>query len=65
MHYDLERCHQGASTDVNEQRSRRRAWQRRLNAQILNITLELIVNIFRYTQQIPSIQEVELTLHND
>ncbi|XP_062343302.1 DENN domain-containing protein 3 isoform X2 [Osmerus eperlanus] len=51
MHYDLERCHQGASTDVNEQRSRRRAWQRRLNAQILNITLELIVNIFRQVQE--------------
>lgn len=28
-------------------RARRRQWQRKLNSEILNISLELIVNIFR------------------
>ncbi|KAK6327886.1 hypothetical protein J4Q44_G00035320 [Coregonus suidteri] len=47
MHYDLEVCHLGASTDVNDLRAQRRQWQRKLNTHIQNITLELIVNIFR------------------
>ncbi|XP_038821935.1 DENN domain-containing protein 3-like [Salvelinus namaycush] len=47
MHYDLEVCHLGSSTDVNDQRAQRRQWQRKLNTHIQNITLELIVNIFR------------------
>lgn len=47
MHYDLEVCHLGASTEVNERRAQRKQWQRKLNTHILNITLELIVNIFR------------------
>ncbi|KAM6972971.1 DENN domain-containing protein 3 [Aplochiton taeniatus] len=51
LHYDLERCHLGANTDVNEQRCQRRGWQRQLNSQILNITLELLVNIFRDVQE--------------
>lgn len=47
VHYDLELCHLGQGTDVNDLRSHRRQWQHRLNTQIQNITLELIVNIFR------------------
>ncbi|KAM9418343.1 DENN domain-containing protein 3-like isoform 1-T2 [Salvelinus alpinus] len=47
MHYDLEVCHLGSSTDVNDQRAQRRQWQRKLNTHIQNITLELIINIFR------------------
>ncbi|KAL0961931.1 hypothetical protein UPYG_G00333520 [Umbra pygmaea] len=47
MHYDLDVCHLGAGTDVNELRAQRRQWQRKLNTQIQNITLELSVNIFR------------------
>ncbi|XP_020360569.1 DENN domain-containing protein 3 isoform X1 [Oncorhynchus kisutch] len=47
MHYDLDVCHLGSSTDVNDQRAQRRQWQRKLNTHIQNITLELIVNIFR------------------
>ncbi|XP_010871469.2 DENN domain-containing protein 3 isoform X2 [Esox lucius] len=47
MHYDLELCHLGAGTDVNNLRAQRRQWQRELNTHIQNITMELIVNIFR------------------
>uniref|UniRef100_A0A4W5NW15 DENN domain-containing protein 3 n=1 Tax=Hucho hucho TaxID=62062 RepID=A0A4W5NW15_9TELE len=47
MHYDLEVCHLGSSTDVNDLRAQRKQWQRKLNTHIQNITLELIVNIFR------------------
>ncbi|KAJ7991755.1 hypothetical protein DPEC_G00287170 [Dallia pectoralis] len=47
MNYDLELCRLGAGTDVNNQRAKRRVWQSELNTQIQNITLELIVNIFR------------------
>ncbi|XP_029023250.1 DENN domain-containing protein 3 [Betta splendens] len=50
LHYDLELCHLGAGTDVNALRGQRRDWQRRLNAQIQNIALELVVNIFRGVQ---------------
>ncbi|XP_047461973.1 DENN domain-containing protein 3 [Mugil cephalus] len=50
LHYDLEMCHLGASTDANSLRSQRRDWQRRLNSQIQNITLELVVNVFRGVQ---------------
>lgn len=48
LHYDLELCHLGAGTDANTMRCQRREWQRRLNTQIQNIALELVVNIFRY-----------------
>ncbi|KAF7664096.1 hypothetical protein LDENG_00189140 [Lucifuga dentata] len=50
LHYDLEMCHLGAGTDANEVRCQRREWQRRLNTQIQNISLELVVNIFRGVQ---------------
>ncbi|XP_071396714.1 DENN domain-containing protein 3 [Centroberyx affinis] len=50
LHYDLELCHLGAGTDANDLRGRRRDWQRRLNTQIQNITLELLVNVFRGVQ---------------
>ncbi|XP_061111256.1 DENN domain-containing protein 3 isoform X1 [Conger conger] len=47
VHYDLEVCRLGASTDLNELRSQRRQWQEKLNREIQAIMLELIVNIFR------------------
>ncbi|XP_028673916.2 DENN domain-containing protein 3 isoform X1 [Erpetoichthys calabaricus] len=47
MHYDLELSHLGASTDLNHLRSQRREWQQTLNLEIQQVTLELIVNIFR------------------
>uniref|UniRef100_A0A3P9KUT9 UDENN domain-containing protein n=1 Tax=Oryzias latipes TaxID=8090 RepID=A0A3P9KUT9_ORYLA len=47
MHFDLDQCCRGSSTDINEQRDQRRAWQRRLNDDIQRLALELIVNIFR------------------
>ncbi|XP_035285111.1 DENN domain-containing protein 3 isoform X2 [Anguilla anguilla] len=47
VHYDLEVCGLGTSTDINELRSQRRLWQEQLNREIQAITLELIVNIFR------------------
>uniref|UniRef100_A0A3Q4BRY1 UDENN domain-containing protein n=1 Tax=Mola mola TaxID=94237 RepID=A0A3Q4BRY1_MOLML len=50
LHYDLELCHLGAATDANALRSQRRDWQARLNTQIQNIALELVVNIFRDVQ---------------
>lgn len=49
LHFDLELCHLAAGTDANTLRSQRRDWQRRLNTQIQNIALELVVNIFRYS----------------
>ncbi|XP_054620553.1 DENN domain-containing protein 3 [Dunckerocampus dactyliophorus] len=50
FHYDLELCHLGSGTDANVLRCQRRDWQRRLNKQIQNICLELVVNIFRGVQ---------------
>ncbi|XP_036949191.1 DENN domain-containing protein 3 isoform X2 [Acanthopagrus latus] len=50
LHYDLELCHLGAATDANALRGQRRDWQTRLNTQIQNIALELVVNIFRGVQ---------------
>ncbi|KAM4724802.1 DENN domain-containing protein 3 isoform 2-T2 [Anableps anableps] len=50
LQYDLELCHLGTGTDVNTLRSQRRGWQRKLNSQIQNIALELMVNIFRGVQ---------------
>uniref|UniRef100_A0AAZ3PV85 DENN domain-containing protein 3 n=1 Tax=Oncorhynchus tshawytscha TaxID=74940 RepID=A0AAZ3PV85_ONCTS len=47
LQYDLEVCHQGAGTDVNEMRMLRRQWQQNLNWEIQKVTLELIVNMFR------------------
>ncbi|KAK7898355.1 hypothetical protein WMY93_019208 [Mugilogobius chulae] len=50
VHYDLELCHLGSGTDVNAIRTQRRDWLRRLNTQIQNISLELVVNIFKGVQ---------------
>ncbi|XP_039536036.1 DENN domain-containing protein 3 isoform X2 [Pimephales promelas] len=47
LHYDLEVVHQSTCGNLNEFRMRRRRWQDRLNLEIQNITLELIVNMFR------------------
>ncbi|XP_029695039.1 DENN domain-containing protein 3-like isoform X1 [Takifugu rubripes] len=47
IHFDLHQCQRVTSTDVNEQRARRRAWQQQLNHEIQRIALELMVNIFR------------------
>ncbi|XP_054841664.1 DENN domain-containing protein 3 [Eublepharis macularius] len=47
LHYDLECCHLGSSTDLGETQLRRRNWQQKLNSEIQQITLQLIVNIFR------------------
>ncbi|XP_061521113.1 DENN domain-containing protein 3 isoform X1 [Phycodurus eques] len=50
LHYDLELCHLGSATEANAFRAQRRDWQTRLNKQIQNICLELLVNIFRGVQ---------------
>ncbi|XP_061123770.1 DENN domain-containing protein 3 isoform X1 [Syngnathus typhle] len=50
LHYDLELCHLGRPTDAMAMQAQRRVWQRRLNKQIQNISLELLVNIFRAVQ---------------
>ncbi|KAK2844521.1 hypothetical protein Q5P01_011180 [Channa striata] len=47
MHFDLDQCCHASWSDINEQRTQRRVWQRNLNHEIQRITLELIVNIFR------------------
>uniref|UniRef100_A0A670ZVW0 DENN domain containing 3 n=1 Tax=Pseudonaja textilis TaxID=8673 RepID=A0A670ZVW0_PSETE len=47
LHYDLELCHLGTSTYFFEIQGRRRTWQHKLNSEIQQITLQLIVNIFR------------------
>nr|XP_020660205.1 DENN domain-containing protein 3 isoform X2 [Pogona vitticeps] len=47
LHYDLELCHLSSCIDLGEVQLHRRNWQRRLNAEIQQITLQLIVNIFR------------------
>ncbi|XP_033855565.3 DENN domain-containing protein 3-like isoform X4 [Acipenser ruthenus] len=47
MHYDLKLSRLGSSTELNDLRMQRRQWQQRLNWQIQQITLELIVSIFR------------------
>ncbi|XP_014643509.1 PREDICTED: DENN domain-containing protein 3, partial [Ceratotherium simum simum] len=47
LHYELALAHLGSSTDLNEGRDCRRAWQQTLNRQIQQITLQLLVSIFR------------------
>nr|XP_035965344.1 DENN domain-containing protein 3 isoform X1 [Halichoerus grypus] len=47
LHYELDLAHLGASTDLNEGRARRRAWQRRLNCQVQQVALHLLFSIFR------------------
>ncbi|XP_054446520.1 DENN domain-containing protein 3 [Pteronotus mesoamericanus] len=47
LHRELDLAHLGASTDLNDGRARRRAWQQRLNGRIQRLTLQLLVSIFR------------------
>ncbi|XP_068094187.1 DENN domain-containing protein 3 isoform X2 [Hyperolius riggenbachi] len=47
MHYDLELSHRSSPVDLGEVRLRRRLWQRKLNAEVQEIALQLIVDIFR------------------
>ncbi|XP_047639109.1 DENN domain-containing protein 3 isoform X4 [Phacochoerus africanus] len=47
LHHELHLAHLCASTDLNEGRASRRAWQHRLNCQIQQICLQLLVSIFR------------------
>ncbi|XP_063155781.1 DENN domain-containing protein 3 isoform X2 [Candoia aspera] len=47
LHYDLQLCHLGSSIDFTEIQGRRRNWQQKLNSEIQQIALQLIVNIFR------------------
>ncbi|XP_026919600.1 DENN domain-containing protein 3 isoform X3 [Acinonyx jubatus] len=47
LHHDLDLAHLGASTDLNEGRARRRAWQQGLNYQLQQVALQLLVSIFR------------------
>ncbi|XP_066571917.1 DENN domain-containing protein 3 isoform X2 [Amia ocellicauda] len=47
IHYDLQMSHLGVGTDINDVRMQRRQWQQKLNLEIQQVTLELIVNIFR------------------
>lgn len=56
LHYDLEVCRLGTGTDVNDLRAQRRQWQHRLNANIQRVTLELIVNIFRFNTSLQNKQ---------
>lgn len=50
LQHELDLAHLGASTDLNDGRARRRTWQQRLNGQIQQLTLQLLVSIFRYSQ---------------
>lgn len=50
LHHELDLAHLGASTDLNDGRARRRAWQQRLNGQIQQLTLRLLVSVFRYSK---------------
>ncbi|XP_015475166.1 DENN domain-containing protein 3 [Parus major] len=47
LHFDLELCHLRASTDLGELQTHRRAWQQKLNMDVQQTMLQLIVNIFR------------------
>ncbi|XP_066121675.1 DENN domain-containing protein 3 isoform X1 [Saccopteryx bilineata] len=47
LHHELDLAHLGASTDLSDWRARQRAWQHRLNGQIQQLSLQLLVGIFR------------------
>ncbi|XP_027463338.2 DENN domain-containing protein 3 isoform X2 [Zalophus californianus] len=47
LHHELDLAHLGTSTDLNEGRTRRRAWQQRLNCQVQQVALHLLFSIFR------------------
>ncbi|KAM6215786.1 DENN domain-containing protein 3 [Rhynchocyon petersi] len=44
---EVDLAHCSSSTDLNEGRNRRRAWQQKLNNQIQQVTLQLLVSVFR------------------
>ena len=54
LHHELDLAHQGASTDLNGERARRRAWQRRLNCQVQQVALQLLFSVFRYRGPSPT-----------
>ncbi|XP_053106348.1 DENN domain-containing protein 3 isoform X2 [Hemicordylus capensis] len=47
LHYDLELCRLGSCTDLGEIQLRKTNWQQKLNSEIQQIALQLIVDIFR------------------
>ncbi|XP_045416747.1 DENN domain-containing protein 3 isoform X2 [Lemur catta] len=47
LHHELHLAQRSSSTDLNEGRAHRRAWQQKLNCQIQQATLQLLVSIFR------------------
>ncbi|XP_078209160.1 DENN domain-containing protein 3 isoform X6 [Callithrix jacchus] len=47
LHHELHAAHLCSSTDLNEGRAHRRAWQQKLNCQIQQTTLQLLVSVFR------------------
>ncbi|XP_032981773.1 DENN domain-containing protein 3 isoform X2 [Rhinolophus ferrumequinum] len=47
LHHELDLTRLRASTDLNDGRACRRAWQQRLNAEIQQLSLHLLVSIFR------------------
>ncbi|XP_077800256.1 DENN domain-containing protein 3 isoform X2 [Macaca mulatta] len=47
LHHELHAAHLLSSTDLNEAQAHRRAWQQKLNCQIQQTTLQLLVSIFR------------------
>ncbi|XP_048214396.1 DENN domain-containing protein 3 isoform X1 [Perognathus longimembris pacificus] len=47
LHRELHLAHRSASTDLNEGRARRRAWQQTLNCRVQHVALHLLVSIFR------------------
>ncbi|XP_007999830.3 DENN domain-containing protein 3 isoform X2 [Chlorocebus sabaeus] len=47
LHHELHAAHLLSSTDLNETQAHRRAWQQKLNCQIQQTTLQLLVGIFR------------------
>uniref|UniRef100_A0A2K6S7M9 DENN domain-containing protein 3 n=1 Tax=Saimiri boliviensis boliviensis TaxID=39432 RepID=A0A2K6S7M9_SAIBB len=47
LHHELHASHLCSSTDLNEGRAHRRAWQQKLNCQIQQTALQLLVSVFR------------------
>ncbi|XP_054216125.1 DENN domain-containing protein 3 isoform X5 [Homo sapiens] len=47
LHHELHAAHLLSSTDLKEGRAHRRSWQQKLNCQIQQTTLQLLVSIFR------------------
>lgn len=50
IHFDLEQYRSATCTNIDELRDQRRAWQHKLNHDIQRIALELVVNIFRFSE---------------